>query len=297
MVDPIVGAVMAKTANALQTEGSQVAPGLLKSVLGPPAEALGDALRRTVAYRTRNFGRIVEKANTRLHGKDNNGTVNLRVAFSLLEEGSLCDDELMAEYLGGLLAGSKSPDGRDDRAVTWTRIVTGLSSFQIRAHYLLYRDLAVCLHEEAPDLDLSYKTEMKKVSIYLDRDEFEIALVASTQDNSEDSEAILRHAIHGLCRAGLVNDSWAYGRSLLRITPTGRGIELYGWVLGLTDLLPRNFASRAFPLEIPSEIPHLKKMTLRDLHKPFEDDAIEIDDIEEDDEIDDTESEINSTDS
>ncbi len=119
MVDPIVGAVVAKTVKATRTQADQVTPGLLKSILGPPAREFGDALGRTVAYRTRNFGRIVEKANARLQRKSVDGTVNIRVAYALLEEGSLCDDELMAEYLGGLLAASKSPGGRDDRAITW----------------------------------------------------------------------------------------------------------------------------------------------------------------------------------
>jgi hypothetical protein len=274
MVDPITGAVVAKAANVLRTDDDQVTPGLLRSVLGPPAEALGDALRRAVTYRTRNFGRIVEKANSRLQGKENDGIVNLRVAFALLEEGSLCDDELMAEYLGGLLAGSKSPDGRDDRAVTWTRIVTGLSSFQIRAHYLLYRELAARLRDEAPDLDLSYTDKMNKATMYLKRSEFEAILM---RDSSEDPEAILRHSMFGLSRAGLINDSWYYGSGdsvasgFLRVIPTGRGIELYGWVLGVTDLLPRNFVSRAVTLEIPDEIPRLETVMFLDLYPEDED--------------------------
>jgi hypothetical protein len=143
----------------------------------------------------------------------------------------------MVEYLGGLLAGSKSPGGRDDRAVTWTRIVTGLSSFQIRAHYLLYRELASHLHNQAPDLDMSYEPQMKRATLYLDLDEFEAALMALIEDGSEDSaespEAILRHSLFGLCRIGLLYDSWHYRRKdedkacpLLKVRPTGRGMEL-----------------------------------------------------------------------
>jgi hypothetical protein len=291
MVDPIVGAVVAKTVKATQTPADQVTPGLLKSILGPPAREFGDALGRTVAYRTRNFGRIVEKANTRLHRKSVDGIVNIRIAYALLEEGSLCDDELMAEYLGGLLAASKSPGGRDDRAVTWTRIVTGLSSFQIRAHYLLYKELAARLHDEASDLDMSVNREMKRATLYLDLHEFETALMTlisdSTENSTEDPEAILRHSIFGLCRTGLLHDSWHYSTNdniepypLLKVRPTGRGMELYGWALGVSDLLPRNFASRAFQLEIPTDIPRLESVELRDLHEEDDVENAEFNEIE-----------------
>jgi hypothetical protein len=35
----------------------------------------------------------------------------------------------------------------------------------------------------------------------------------------------------------------------------------------VSDLLPRDFASRAFQLEIPTDIPRLESVELRDLHK------------------------------
>lgn len=105
MVDPIVGAVVAKTVSATRRDSDQVTPGLLKSILGPPAREFGDALGRAMAYRTRNFGRILDKANERLRRKDIDGIVNIRVAYALLEEGSLCDDELMVEMACSMIRG------------------------------------------------------------------------------------------------------------------------------------------------------------------------------------------------
>jgi len=51
----------------------------------------------------------------------------------------------MAEYLGGVLAASRSRGGRDDRAIAWSNLVTSLSSVQVRAHFLLYREWAALL--------------------------------------------------------------------------------------------------------------------------------------------------------
>lgn len=278
MPDPIVGAVVAKTAKAVSGDTNKIAPGLLQSVLGPPAKEFGEALGRIVAYKTQNFGRIIQKADARLKKRKRAGIVNRRVAFALLEEGSLCDDELMAEYLGGLLAGSKSPDGRDDRAVTWTHTVTTLSSFQIRAHYLIYRELARYLYRAARYLDLSYDSKMKTAIMCLDLEEFETSLMALMVHCKDDPEAILRHSMWGLTRSGLINDTWYYGKSyafkneIVRVMPTGRGMELYGWLLGISDLVPKNFASRAFMLEIPTGIPHLQEVTMPLLNDDDDDD-------------------------
>jgi hypothetical protein len=141
MPDPVTGAVIAKAAAAAGSETGAETGKLIERILGPAADEFGKALARSVAYRTRNFGRIADKA-ARKASADHARIVNARVAYTLLDEGSLCDDELMAEYLGGLLTGSRSHDGRDYRAVTWTKVVTGMSVLQVRAHYLLYREWA-----------------------------------------------------------------------------------------------------------------------------------------------------------
>jgi hypothetical protein len=277
MVDPLVGAVVKKAVDSVGSGTESTTTNILQRVFGPPADELGKALARVVAFKTQNFGRIIEKADSRLVGKELTGEVNPRVGFVMLEEGSLCDDELMAEYLGGVLAASRSSDGRDDRAVTWTHIVTGLSSFQIRAHYLLYREWAKLLNDLMPDIDLSYSTEMELANICLDLGEFESALM---QDSEAEPEAILRHSIFGLTRAGLLNDTWLYGSpqksgwrscpfdNYIKVTPTGRGIELYGWALGFPDLLPKTFASRAASGNIEDdEIPRLESLALSSLYE------------------------------
>lgn len=275
MPDPILGTVIAKAIDEAQGDNSaecaseSVVVSLVKRMFEPGAKEFGDAFARTVAFRTRNFGRIKEKADRKARANGRTGVIHPRVVAFMIEEGSLCDDELMGDYLGGVLAGSISPDGRDDRAITWSRIIGGLSSFQVRAHYLLYREWAARLHEAAPDLDCSYKGKMALAEIFLDLEEFGTALM---QDCDENLEVILRHSLFGLTRAGLINDSWFYGarsrqsviyhdfETFLEVTPTGRGMELYGWATGWPDLLPKNFASKAHEYEPESGIPRLKKV-------------------------------------
>src|SRR5690348_7200920 len=133
MPDPLTtGAALVKAINTAGSDDdtSQVAVSLLKRLLGPAVDEFANALVRSVAYKTRNFGRIVDRAEAKSRTRGDahvDWVVNQRVAYVLLEDGSLCDDELMADYLGGLLAGSRHPSGRDDRAVAWSRLITGMS--------------------------------------------------------------------------------------------------------------------------------------------------------------------------
>ncbi len=107
MPEPITAAVVSKKL----LDGGDGTPGLLKRVLGPPADALGDALARWVEFRTVNVGRVVEIADRKLSARgDQAGEVPIRVGARILEEGSYCDDQVVAEYLGGVLAVGQDGD-------------------------------------------------------------------------------------------------------------------------------------------------------------------------------------------
>lgn len=71
--------------------------------------------------------------------------VSDRVAYRALTEAAVTDDELVADYLGGVIAAS-GPD--DDRGTPVVSLISRLSSEQLRLHYLLYRGLRVGLRSE-----------------------------------------------------------------------------------------------------------------------------------------------------
>ena len=48
----------------------------------------------------------------------------------------------------------------------------------------------------------------------------------------------------------------------------------------MSDLLPRNFASRAFQLEIPTDIPRLERVELRNLRKKDDAESTEVSQVE-----------------
>lgn len=271
MPDPIIGAALAKTVmNAAESEASKTVPSLFQRILGPAADEIGEALRRYTSYRVGNVERIVRRAEIRSGGASDNATVHPRVAHTILEDGSYSDDELMAEYYGGVLAASRTPGGRDDRAVSWSSLIAGLSAIQVRAHYLLYREWAARLHN-VPGLYLGYAQGRTRARMDVELSEF-ISVLGS--DSELDESAVMNSSIPGLARVNLLDADYSFGerqhtnaedsqfQSVLRIKPSVAGLELYGWAQGLPGVTPGDFVSMARVFEIEQGIPRLTQVAL-----------------------------------
>jgi hypothetical protein len=272
MTEPVTGAVvLAKALGAVGSNAEATAGNLLTRLLGPAVDVFGAALARSVEYRTRNFGRIAQRADAKSWSR-NIGIVPARVAFTMLEDGALCDDELMAEYLGGVFAGARTPDGKDDRAVSWIKIIAGLSSLEVKAHFLLYREWAIRLHGRT-DLNIGDEDSALHAVLDVDLNEFERFLNVDGNMNFEEATT---HAISGLEAANLLAKPCCGPRAqvaqdsafeyVLRTTPTMRGGELYGWAQGLPGLLPTEFTSKAKVFDTETRIPRLRNVALPRLH-------------------------------
>lgn len=234
-----------------------IAPTLLSRVLGSSADAVGDDLRHYTEYRLGNAGRIIERAAAKSRSLDNGNSVNLRVAHVLIADGSYSDDPLVADYLGGLLAASRTPEGRDDRAVAWSKLISSLSSLQIRAHYLLYREWAARLRVIGV-YELGVDAVRSQAAMEISADEFTKILAGDSEVDENDA---LSHAIGGLVRVRLLADNFFYNGELVNVAPSITGIELYGWAQGLPGLSPRSFASKAQPFDLADAIPRLGSVT------------------------------------
>jgi hypothetical protein len=276
MTDPLVGIAVAKSVSEAGAEADteHVARGLLIRVLGSSADAISEALGRYTAYRVRNVQAIVEHADAK--SRDISGTrkvVNPRVAHVLLEDGSYCDDELMADYLGGVLAGSRTQHGRDDRAVAWSNVIISLSALQVRAHYLLYREWAARLRD-IDDFNLGMSQGRYEATMDIELSEF---LPILTQNSEVPAQDALGHSIPGLIRVGLLEDDYSIGPRenagepdpqfdhLLRVRPSVMGLELYGWAQGLPGLSPGDFQAKAAVFELADAIPRLDSAMLPSL--------------------------------
>lgn len=282
MVDPILGlGAVAKAVESAADEGGKSAGGLVSRVFGPAADEIGQALGRFTSYRVGNVKRIAENADQKARGRD--GMIPPRLAHSMLEDASFCDDELMAEYLGGVLAAGRSPSGRDDRAVTWSKMVTSMSSLQLRTHFVFYREWAYALHGNT---QVKLSTNIGQAVMYVDLDDLYPILAEAVPDLAWNDT--VTDVLTGLSRFDLIGDAWAVGTAanidsitdadslpferVFRAYPTITGLALYGWACGLPGVSPADFTQREelLAIDVPVARPavHLPNIDDEDLQSP-----------------------------
>ncbi len=136
----------------------------LKKVLGPAAEELGRDLKDL--YKV-GWEKLLASAYRKLKNPDDGKQANLRVAQDVLWNGALTNDEVCAEYFGGILASSRSEDGKDDSNIQYSSAIRSLSSSQLRLHYLIYNVFNKMLVTKQAKINVAQGDEIQAHSIWL----------------------------------------------------------------------------------------------------------------------------------
>jgi hypothetical protein len=240
---------------------------LLEKLLGPTADYLGEGLRDWTRKRVENVSRIFKIAKESLGDRINKpGLVSPKVLRKVLDDGSYCDNELSAEYFGGVLASSRSSVDRDDRAVTFLNLTVSLSTYQIRAHYLLYTVLKRLFHGSR--LRPTTPQFLSAMAILIPYQDYNKAMQFHPP---EKGGQILVHITNGLFAAGLVGRHFFGGHktvgkflkteynvskfplpwSSMVAEPTSLGFEYYLWAHGRGDVPFQRFIFNIFePQEV-----------------------------------------------
>lgn len=244
---------------------------LIVKILGPTAEYLGDGLKSWTETRLTNVAKIMNRAHRVSGDKINEkGTVPPRVLKEILDQGSFCEDELMAEYFGGILASSRTNEVADDRGSSYAALISRLSSYQIRTHYLLYR-LLKDLYDDT-DLKIGETQDRLKMQIFIPMEVYAAVMELDPVDH-EKMWAVLSHSFRGLAKEDLLDGgNFAMGpvESIKRnspfkdatsdgftFTPSPFGIDLFMWVHGYPNMLLGNFLNKksVFMADSGIEIP------------------------------------------
>lgn len=241
---------------------------VLEKMLGPTADYLGTGIRDWTQRRVENVGRIFAKAHEKLGDKvDTPGGIPPRVLKEVMTEGSFCDDELTAEYFGGVLASSRSEVSRDDRAATYLRLTSELSSYQIRFHFICYywwRKL-YC----GSGLRPTFSEDLHKMWLFLPGRFLSVAMEFSDKEPAAD---ILLHCQSGLAREELIEiNAWGGPEHMngicerqgwapvsewgMSVCPTQYGIDYWLWSVGAGKV------SRSSFLEATLSLPKLPQLT------------------------------------
>ena len=227
------------------------APLMLK-FLGPSVEYLGEQFRDVLLKKgVENLERILKKGIEKVGNKiEQPGDVPLRVLRAILQEGPLCDDALSAEYFAGVLASSRSGISRDDRGVVLIALLSRLSTYQIRSHFVFYQLLKGLLDGESLNVTKARDANAMEVRLLL-----EDYLLSMDMSQEEDPEVVVPHVLFGLKREDLLHQGSKHywdERDLKRrvesvkeagllIRPSPLGIELFLSVYGQGSLSVAEF--------------------------------------------------------
>lgn len=236
----------------------------IEKLLGPTAEYFGEGLKGIVEKRFKNLNSILQRAQRKLGARiQAPGTVPPRVFKEILYEATFNEDNISLEYFSGILASSRTPDGRDDRGVRISKLISRMSTYQIRGHYVLYSALVqsyIYSGKKITKID-----DRKAMPVYIQLSRFAAAMNIADHEQASD---LLSHTLHGLLDDGLL-DSWLMGSSdVLRkkfpnapvkdgivFKPSLAGAELFSAALGKGDasvnlLLQEEVDAAAFEAEI-----------------------------------------------
>jgi hypothetical protein len=163
---------------------------------------------------------------------------------NIIDEGTYVDDALAAEYLGGLLASSKVPYGRDNRGIALSALVNRLSLYSLRTHYILYAAAREVLRGHHAPLNFAEDAK-KQARIYTP---YSVYLEAMAFRPKEAPDVATNHALFALQRERLLHDNCSWGDAThirfmvpdatdggIIFTPSLPGIELFMWAHGFAS--------------------------------------------------------------
>lgn len=215
---------------------------LIVKVLGPTADYLGTETKGLVEKCNVNLTNVFLKAKKKLGERyDASGGVSPRVLRHVYDDGRFAEEEIVVEYYGGLLAGSKTLDAKDDQALPYIAMVQRMSSYQLRLHFAIYYEL-LRLHKSTkhnlaerahqPHFGLILPHEMAVKIVGADAVDFEYWKRVSHATNGLHKEELCGPYRYG----SLVNKKKAYPTApdnALYVEPNFLGAELFMWALGI----------------------------------------------------------------
>lgn len=237
---------------------------LVEKLLGPTAEYVGEGIKYWTERGAKNIGHIFQIAARKLGDKINeDSAVPPKVLKGIITEGAFCEDPIAAEYFGGVLASSRSGTPRDDRGAVLIALVSRLSTYQIRSHYILYtvvRDLFI-----GSELRIATTAGRLKMRTFVPFSTY-LPAMAFEGVEAEKWNILMGHVIWGLCKEDLIGDAFATGsvENLKQFfkapapgivfEPSAIGAELFLWAQGRSEVNTDAFLSPTMELHRIEEV-------------------------------------------
>jgi hypothetical protein len=125
---------------------------------------MGDDINKLYA---RGRDKIVEAATKKIDNPDDQKKVNLRAARDVLWNGAITEDEVCAEYFGGMLAAARSEDGKDDGVIHYVDTIKAMSARQLELHYIVYKAWQTMLGKEGSALNVAQSNDVSGKRVFM----------------------------------------------------------------------------------------------------------------------------------
>ena len=145
------------------TAGVAGAAYVAQQLFGKTLAEMGDDLNKI--YQS-NRDKLLEKAAGKVGNPNDGAKPNLRVARDVIWNGAVTDDEVCAEYFGGLLAASRSMDGKDDSALIYVDCIKALSSKQLHLHFVIYNSIQSLLLKSNKKINPGMQDELSQNEVW-----------------------------------------------------------------------------------------------------------------------------------
>lgn len=244
---------------------------------GPVADTLGIELAKLPPFVARNLSRVAAFF-TRKAGADDAHALSTRLLRQVIDEAMYSDEDIVAEYLSGVMASSMDVL-KSDRGVTITALIRRLSAVQLRVHYIFYAEL--WRHRVGKPVDLRWQVERARLHVEFQMDEFMRGLGVESLSEEQRRE-IVGHAILGLAREQLIDeDSWEFivrrgepaplaahadtdREPMVSFHPSPLGAELFLWGCGSPSVDQRRLLDPALELVLSDVFPPLASTEIDD---------------------------------
>ena len=228
---------------------------IIIKILGPTSEYIGDGLKDFAEKRLNIVKEIFKNANEKLGDKINtDGSIPPKVLQGTLNEGSYANDFLSIDYFGGVLASSRTGISRDDRGAFFNALISRLSTYQLRMHYIFYH--AIKNSFDGEDINWGIDSERGKMKLFIPGSSF-IEVMDFDQNELDKSDIYLDHIINGLLREQLIDSTFQYGNVLhmkkyfkeadesgIILQPNRLGFELFYWAYGMGQESSKSFLKK-----------------------------------------------------
>lgn len=203
------------------TTGSALIIG--KKLLGKTMELVSEDISKIYA---KGRDKIIEVASRKTKDIDDGLQTNLRVTRDVFWNGSFTDEAICAEYFGGILASSRSTEGKDDSGVYYVDLIKSLSSAQLRLHYVIYHSLNKLLisDETKKDLNVGQSTELFQIRLHF----ASVELLQAELKIDTDLEALYRKGLlHEYKTASHKIGETDKNLPYTMVVPTTLGVQLF----------------------------------------------------------------------